>query len=156
MGLRNIHTRVVLVCLIFLSNVSFSQSVKRNSFKCKDCDMSDAANIDSKDIQEKPLYCFIQSFYATQCKNNAEYAEYANPKLFDILLCNSTALINLLIKYPELNKKSLHNEIQSPLLDYDIKRIIFVVDSSNKKSNIKQQIIADLNAIKLDEHGYPH
>ncbi len=149
--------RTIIVCLILLSTICFSQTGKRSNYKCIYCSITETAKIekDFNHINEKDLYCFIGGFALNRCNNSAEYSEYANPLLFDILQHNSNAIISLLTKYPELNRQWLHSEIQRPLLDYDIRRLIFVIDSANKKSKIQRQILADLKSIKVDDHGYP-
>ena len=137
------------MCLIALGHICIAQDMQ---LRCKECS---TARIYDKTghVDKKEALCFLYRFKT--CKDNVEYMEYANPLLFDILLCNSKVVVELLIKYPALSNKYLHNEIQHPLLDCDVKRIIAVVDSSNNKSEIKQQILDDLKRIKLDEHGYP-
>ncbi|MCD6012025.1 MAG: hypothetical protein K0Q79_1887 [Flavipsychrobacter sp.] len=140
----------IIVCSLVITSDCFAQA---HHIKCDNCSASSIAYSDN--ISEMKLYCFLKRFSFAECRNAIEYMEYANSRLFDILKTNSRALIAILNKYPELNIKYLHDEIKSPLLDYDIRRLIFMVDSVNEDTQIKRQIVADLKTIRIDENGFP-
>lgn len=143
---------LILFCIL-VSSHCFSQ--KGAPFSCGLC--TDSVNLRQKvqDLDEKRLYCFIHFLSANACQSSAEYMEFANPFLFQIAQTRSADLISLLQKYPELDNKTLHSELSHPLLDYDVKRLIFVVDSTNPNSTVKGKILHDLQSIRLDKNGYP-
>ena len=132
----------LIVC--FLAIHCLAQSVNSKDFVCGDCKSLTIREISKTD--EKELYCFLSGF--KKCYNNVEYMEHANPILFALLQHDSKEMIDLLNKYPELNNKNIYDELEHPLVENDIKRLMFIVDRSNDASPIKQVILNALSKIK--------
>lgn len=137
--------KVIVTAFLFLLTTNcLAQSVNNKDFVCGDCRSLIVGEIKKTDT--KALYCFLSGI--KKCYNSAEFMEYANTMLFALLDHDSKLLIDLLNKYPELNNKNIYDELQHPLLDVDIKRLMFIVDRSNESSNAKQGILNALSKIK--------
>lgn len=147
----------LVIAFVFCCCFIMQARGQASQYHCADCSIGEAKKIqlDFEHIQEARFYCFLHGFSLAKCRSSSEYMQFANPLLFDILLKNSGALINILKKYPELYTEALHKQLQTPLLDFNINRVIFVVDSANGKSKVKKQLMEDLDAINVDERGYP-
>ncbi len=133
----------VLFIFLFAAN-AVAQSVANKAFVCGECNSANIREIQKADTKE--LYCFLAGF--KKCYNNADYMEHANPMLFALLQHDSRLMIELLTKYPELNDKNIYDELQHPVQDCDIKRLMFIVDRSNDNSPVKQGILNALSKIK--------
>ena len=133
---------LILFCVLVTSHCFPQKGIQ---FKCGLC--TDSVNLSQKvqNLNEKGLYCFIHFLSTNACQSSAEYMEFANPFLFEIIQTRSADLVSLLQKYPELDSKALHYELSNPLMDYDIKRLIVAVDSANKNSPIKGMIFVIYN-----------
>ena len=108
-----------LLLLVFIFSVLtvFSQT------DCKKCSVKPILKLVEtiENPSEETINCFLNTF-DTECSNNAEYSQWSNEVLYDLLEKHPDKLITALESNKEIDKTEIINEIKGPILDenYDL------------------------------------
>lgn len=135
--------RICAVVVLFMAISAAVTAQSADSCRCSiEIVKHTEANI--KALTEKDLYHFLLTFDSS-CSNNAEFSEYSNELLFQVLERYPSYCVRLLTKQSQLSKGYIYSELQRPVIECGIRHIIAAVQVVDIKSQIKKEIIAALN-----------
>ena len=97
-------------------------------------------NIDDLDIIA--IHNFLRTF-DKECRNNAEYSEWSNELLFELLDKNIEALVNELSK-PDLNSAMIIDELESPITDKYLPSGLILKVEELRASPMRDAILSSL------------
>jgi hypothetical protein len=104
------------------------------------------ADINSTKLNNKLIKEFLLTFHK-DCSNNVEYIEYSNETLFEILNSNPSLVLQVINdNIGKIEYKLILQAIENPIHDkIDLKKVKANVNSVEKDSKIKRDIISALN-----------
>ena len=137
----------ILLLISIAKQDVYSQAVKNQKKQCF-CNLAVVRNTNKnlRHLTTPNIYAFLSTF-DTSCRNNFEYTEYSNDVLFKILTTNPRLLVDALEKYADLHKGYIYMEISNPLLDYNFKEIIQLVERTCQSGQVKEKVISKLQSI---------
>ena len=100
-----------------------------------------------KSLDIKTIQDFLMAF-GSKCKNNAEFIEWSNELLFDILKLYPAQIVDLLDKNQEIESDVILDELRNPIHDLvDIPLIINAIENNKSDSELKKKLITALKSI---------
>lgn len=128
--------------------VTDTLSVTSEDFVTNNCTICDikvikAAKKKLHALSYQDIYNLLCTF-SKECSDNAEYTEFSNAILFNVISRYPRPLIEILTNNPTLDHDYIYAQLASPILDYDYQAIISVVKKVKNSDECKNRIILAL------------
>lgn len=138
--------RIVILFVVFTFSGCKAQKV--SSMDCEKCDISKVTAVYNKQ-KESITYNDVKAFLCTfdeSCKNNAEYSEFSNEVLYDLLEKKPETVIDVLAKEKTIKSKYIYEIVASPINDsFDLKKIYTEIEKIGAgDSNVKSRLLTSL------------
>ena len=130
---------IIVAFLTLFTQFGFSQD-------CKKCDIEKL--LDLSENLENLNYETVKNFICTfdsSCINNIEFSEWSNELLYKLVEKDINLLNDVLHDLGFNYVKLICKELETPILDVDLKRIYDLIEKSHGP---KDMIVAEKNAIK--------
>lgn len=144
--LKTKQTILTIILTITLSTV-FAQS------DCLKCDIEKVKIVN--DNIDKLTFQMVKDFLCTfdnSCGANIEYSEWSNEILYKLLDKNPDLVFKVLEQNNFDNIKTLLDEIENPIHEFDYQRIYEKVSDLKTKSDIKGRVLKSLE-LASDKQG---
>ncbi len=139
--------------LTSLTLLAFTTTFAQTS--CKKCDIEKVKIADS--LLDNLTFEIVRDFlctFDTSCKNNAEFSEWSNEVLFEVLEKSPSIYFKVIAK-GQVNSKILLEEVQNPIHEFDYQKIYDKIKATNARATIKSQylnaliVAADKEKLKI-------
>lgn len=133
---------VICALLVLMSSPSFGQTVK----KCDGAILSLTSDRIGK-LTEKEIAVFLLTFGA-ECRNNAEYTEWSNELLFDVLGSQTQLTLTAIENEETIDLEEILEVIAAPLLDEDIDNLMTKVKAAKADPKVREALLDKLIVAK--------
>jgi hypothetical protein len=108
-------------------------------------------NLRQGTLTDEEIYLFLRTF-STLCSRDAEYSEYSNELLFDMLnLQPERVIINMEREKRNIDIDYIIHELETPVNDgIDVKTIYVMVKNVKNNSKLKKDILKSLDIAKAN------
>lgn len=97
-------------------------------------------------LTQKEITDFLLTF-GPECRDNAEYSEWSNELLFDVLSMQTELTLRTIEKEEKnIQLKTILEDLEEPIVDNEVKSLIVKVDKVKFNDRLKAEII---NRLKI-------
>ena len=133
---------------LFVFTVLLLETLTLKGQSIKKCDGSVLSSISGKvgKLTQKEITDFLLTF-GQECRDNAEYSEWSNELLFDILGAQTELTLKTIEKEEKnIQLKVILDDLEEPIVDNEVKTLIAKVGKVNFNGRLKTEII---NRLKI-------
>lgn len=129
-----------------LSSPAFSDNVVINCEKCEIKKVKAVAeNINSLTYElTKDFFCTFDK----SCQKNTEYSEWSNEIIFELLDNNANLFLTVLETESVETQQMLIEEIETPIHEFDLKRIHRRVETTKFEGTLKKEVLDAISIAK--------
>jgi hypothetical protein len=135
--------------LLLVSMLYACATQHRSIVNCIPCNIEAISTADKKidSLNKEQIQAFLCTI-KSDCKLNVEFAEYSNGVLFKILDRKTQTFVDAFSEIELEDKEYLLDVIASPILDYNVQKLILKIETSNGNEETKTTL---LNALRKAE-----
>jgi hypothetical protein len=143
----NRRTTILTILIVLMHAVLFAQN------DCVKCDIEKVITVSEN--HGNLTFQIIEDFlctFADSCEINVEYSEWSNEVLYELLENEPEMVINVLESGENKISKTVLNEIENPVYDFDLQKIYEKVSAIKNQGSLKGEILKSL-VLAADKEG---